>query len=79
MGIFRRTAGKKAGEENKAGYDPQSQRPVLRCSICTGEQVAGFVDIHTGEFEEAMLIRGTADLEAFRSQYGIAGEIGKVY
>ena len=23
-------------------YDPAAQRPALRCSICTGEQVAGF-------------------------------------
>ena len=23
-------------------YDPAAQKPVLRCSICTGEQVAGF-------------------------------------
>ena len=25
-----------------ASYDPAVQRPALRCSICTGEQVAGF-------------------------------------
>ena len=29
-------------------YDPTAQKPVLRCSICTGEQVAGFQDLHTG-------------------------------
>ena len=31
-------------------YDPAAQKPVLRCSICTGEQVAGFQDLHTGHF-----------------------------
>lgn len=50
---------------------------MLKCSICNGEQVAGFKDIHTGKFEEVMLIRGAADLEAFRSQYGIVEEIEK--
>ncbi len=24
-------------------YDPATQQPALRCSICTGEQVAGFI------------------------------------
>lgn len=35
-------------------YDCERQKPVLRCSICNGEQVAGFKDIHTGKFEEVM-------------------------
>ena len=52
---------------------------MLKCSICNGEQVAGFKDIHTGKFEEVMLIRGAADLEVFRSQYGIMEEIEKIY
>ena len=30
--------------------------PVIRASICTGEKVAGFQDIHTGKFTEIMLI-----------------------
>ena len=38
-------------------YDPTAQKPVLRCSICTGEQVAGFQDLHTGHFTEVQLIR----------------------
>ena len=24
-------------------YDPATQQPALRCSICTGEQVPGFI------------------------------------
>ena len=32
----------------KKTYDRENKRPVLRCSICNGEQVAGFKDIHTG-------------------------------
>ena len=53
--------------------------PVIRCSICTGEQVAGFRDPATGRFEEVMLLRTPDDLEAFRQQYGITGEIEKIY
>ena len=34
-----------------ASYDPAVQRPALRCSICTGEQVAGFVH-PDGHFED---------------------------
>ena len=60
-------------------YEKENQKPVIKASICNGEQVAGFKDIHTGKFEEVMLIRGAADLEAFRSQYGIMEEIEKIY
>ena len=53
--------------------------PVIRCSICTGEQVAGFRNSETGRFEEVMLLRSHEDLEWFRQQYGISGEIEKIY
>ena len=53
--------------------------PVLRCSICTGEQVAGFRDKETGRFEEVMLLRTPRDLEVFRSVYGITGEIENLF
>ena len=46
-------------------YDKDSKRPVIKASICTGEQVAGFKDIHTGKIEEIMLIRSEADLDNF--------------
>ena len=60
-------------------YDEALQTPVIRCSICTGEQVAGFRRKDTGTFEEIMLIRGEEDLQAFREMYGIEGEIRKIY
>ena len=72
MGLFKKKTEKKT-------YDKENKQPVLKCSICNGEQVAGFKDIHTGKFEEVMLIRGAADLEAFRSQYGIMEDIEKIY
>ena len=52
-------------------YDKENQKPVIRSSICTGEQVAGFQDIRTGKFTEVMLIRTSGDLEEFRRLYGI--------
>ena len=72
MGLFGRKTEKKT-------YDKENQKPVLRCSICTGEQVAGFQNIHTGSFEEVMLIQNDADIESFRSRYEISGEITKIY
>ena len=60
-------------------YDKDSKRPVIKASICTGEQVAGFKDIHTGKIEEVMLIKNQADLDVFKKMYGIDGEIEKDY
>ena len=60
-------------------YDKENQKPVLKCSICNGEQVAGFQDIHTGRITEIIFIRDKKDMELFRSQYGIEGEITKIY
>lgn len=59
-------------------YDRETQRPVLHCSICTGEQVAGFKDIRTGKFEEVMLIKNDGDLRSFKEMYGIE-EVTKEY
>ena len=52
-------------------YDKVNMKPILKCSICNGEQVAGFKDIHTRKFEEVMLIRGEKDLKEFMETYGI--------
>ena len=60
-------------------YDHENKKPVIRASICTGEQVAGFKDIRTGVIEEIMLIRNADDLALFKLRYGIEGEIEKVY
>ena len=59
-------------------FDKEKFRAVLRCSICTGEQVAGFKDIHTGEFHDVMLIKGDADLVEFKRNYGV-DEVTKEY
>lgn len=59
-------------------YDRENWKPVLRCSICNGEQVAGFKNLHTGEWKEEACIRSKDDLEDFKTKYGIT-EIAKEY
>ena len=62
----------------KLEYDPAKQKPVIRCSICTGEQTACLQNLQTGALSEIMLIRNAADLEAFQSACGVS-KIEKVY
>ena len=54
--------------------DTTGKIPVIRASICTGEKVAGFQDPQTGLVEEVMLLKDPADLEAFKSEYGIGDQ-----
>lgn len=60
-------------------YDRENKKPVIKTSICNGEQVAGFKDIHTGKIEEIMLIQNQRDLDKFKEMYGINEEIAKEY
>ena len=66
------------GQIEKTKYDRENWKPVLKCSICNGEQLAGFKNIHTGEFKEEIFIRSFEELEAFKQKYGIE-EIPKEY
>ena len=59
-------------------YDKENYKPVLRCSICNGEQVAGLKNIHTGEFKDGTLINNEKELKQFMAKYGIE-EIEKEY
>ena len=72
MGLFKK---KKAQQS----YDKENKKPVIKVSICNGEQVAGFKDIHTGKIEEVMLVKSPADLEHFKAMYGLDEEIAKEY
>lgn len=54
-------------------FDKSGKTPVIRSSICTGEQTAGFRDDATGRIQEVMLIRGEADLRAFMEEYDLDG------
>ena len=70
---------RKRPEKQKTPYNHEDMIPVIRCSICTGEQTAGFRRKSDGSFQEVMLIRREDDLRQFREQYGITGEIEKIY
>ena len=63
--MFRR---KKAVQ--RVPYDPACQKPVIRASICTGEQVGGLKDLRTGKFTDVMLIRDESDLRDFQAMVG---------
>ncbi len=74
--------GKKPQREQQLGeavhFDSEKQMAVIKCSICTGEQVAGFKDKEDGHFTEVMLIREPGDIERFKEIYKIE-EIKKEY
>lgn len=52
-------------------YNKAGKIPVIRSSICTGEQVAGFKDPVSGKFDDIMLIRESKDLSVFLSIYQV--------
>lgn len=72
MGLFKKKFVAKS-------YDNENMKPVIKASICNGEQVAGFKDMNTGKIEEVMLIKTHEDLESFKNMYGINEEITKEY
>ena len=51
-------------------FDRENEKPVIRSSICTGEKVAGFKNIHTGQFRDVMLIRNEKEKQEFLRKYG---------
>ena len=63
---------------NSVPYDADKQIAVIKCSICTGEQVAGFKSKEDGHFTEVMLIRDAKDLEMFKKMYKVT-EVKKEY
>ena len=74
MGLFSRT------KETPPQFPPEQYEPVLRCSICTGEQTLCLKDRETGDQHELMLIRSFSDLEEVCSANGIDPEtVRKIY
>lgn len=59
-------------------YDEAKHEAVIRCSICTGEQVAGFRSRDDGNFVGVMVIRSEKDLEYFKRLYQV-DEVRKIY
>lgn len=65
-------------KQAKPAFDKTGKRPVIRSSICTGEQVAGFKDLETGTFHEVMLIRTGKDLQEFLRLYDVSeADVGR--
>ena len=61
---------------DRISFDKTGKIPVIRSSICTGEQTAGFKDPVSGRFEEMMLLRDDGDLQEFLRRYQVeASEI----
>jgi hypothetical protein len=61
-------------KQPQKSFDRSKKRPVIRASICTGEQTACFQNLETGKLEEIMLLRTPADRAEFLSTYGIQEE-----
>ncbi|MCD7746430.1 MAG: aspartate dehydrogenase [Lachnospiraceae bacterium] len=62
---------KKNTRPDQQTFDPAIYKPVLKCSICNGEQVAGFKNRETGKFEEVRFIRNENELREFLAHYGL--------
>ena len=58
----------------RKSFDREKQIPVIHSSICNGEQVAGFKDLHTGKFAEIMVIRDSKDMDEFLETYDISAD-----
>lgn len=77
MSLFGR---KKEKASAAPSFPAEEYEPVIRCSICTGEQVACMRHRETGRLRELMLLRTEDDLDAFCRQYGLEkSKIRKVY
>ena len=58
-------------------FDPQTQIPAVRKSICTGEMTVGFIDKSNGKFTDLMCV-DSKGLEAFMREIGVE-EIRTIY
>ena len=69
MGLFQ-----KKKEPLLPSFPPEDFEPVLRCSICTGEQVACMRERRSGRLRELMLICSEEDLAEFCRIYRVTKE-----
>lgn len=56
---------------NRIEYDPETEYPVIRASICNGEKVAGIRSKTSATFREIMTIRTHEDLLEFKHMCGV--------
>ena len=67
-------------KRNIPSYPPEEYEPVIRCSICTGEQVACMRSRDTGKLHEVMLLQTEKDLQHFCNVYSLSpSDIRKTY
>ena len=66
---------KKKGLKPSVGYVSSKHVPIIKASICNGEQVVGFKDVNTGHFTEVMLVREHSDLMDFKRMYNLPNDI----
>ena len=72
--------GRRKKEDRWPDYPTENFEPVIRCSICTGEQVACMRERQSGRLHELMLIRDAEDLAAFCRRTGVnADAIRRIY
>ena len=77
MGLFSRKR-EKGRSAPAPDFDRTAEYPVIRCSICNGEMVAGFKDRRTGRFREYRMLRSSQEIEEFRVLCGV-DEVLKEY
>ena len=77
-GLFARLKSKHKGNTELFPYDEAKHEAVIRCSICTGEQVAGFRSREDGNFVGVMVIQSEKDLEYFKRLYRV-DDVRKIY
>lgn len=74
MGLFRKR------KQEALLFPTEEFESVIRCSICTGEQVACMRSRATGQLRKVMLLRSPADLEEFCRTYQVQAEkIKRIY
>lgn len=70
----------KKKEPPRIPYDPGTQQPAVRSSICTGELVVGFLERESGRFLEYELARSQSDVDTFCRRVGIEPkDIKRIY
>ena len=58
-------------KEPELSFDPATQEPAVRRSICTGEMTVGFIDQRTGRFTDLMRVDNQKELDAFMKRIGV--------
>lgn len=67
FGFFKRNN----SSEETTPYDPNTQIPIIKSSVCTGEKIACFQNKETHKLTEIMLIANDQDLANFCHKYQI--------